>query len=253
MRIFSSPRRRTGSSSGRPSISSRTRARSWYAKCGVAGPTSASMSSFVGSRSMRGNLTTGASVGMYHDRPILPVLREIPHELVVQLREDLLPGAEDDREDHQVKVVEEVVLEEAVDEHRASVNDDVPVELVLELPDRVGEAAVEDGRVLPLGVLERARHHVLRHRVELLSEPLLVGPLGPGRGEALVSDPPEQQCIAVMELLEFVLVLALVRELERPVGVAVALLAAGSLHHAVDRHELGCDHPSHLALPSYWL
>src|SRR5438067_13127963 len=30
-------------------ISSRTRARSWYAKCGVAGPTSSSIASFVGS------------------------------------------------------------------------------------------------------------------------------------------------------------------------------------------------------------
>src|SRR5919204_5311011 len=37
-------------------ISSRTRARSWYAKCGVAGPTSSSIASFVGSAT-RGSLT----------------------------------------------------------------------------------------------------------------------------------------------------------------------------------------------------
>src|SRR5919197_5715667 len=34
-------------------ISSRTRARSWYAKCGVAGPTSSSIASFVGSATAR--------------------------------------------------------------------------------------------------------------------------------------------------------------------------------------------------------
>src|SRR5689334_24295587 len=38
----------TGSPSGRPEISSSTRARSWYAKWGAAGPTRASMSSLVG-------------------------------------------------------------------------------------------------------------------------------------------------------------------------------------------------------------
>ena len=43
-----------------PAISSRTRARSWYAKCGVAGPTSASMSSRVGS-AMRDSLTVDRS------------------------------------------------------------------------------------------------------------------------------------------------------------------------------------------------
>src|SRR5919198_4362284 len=43
-------------------ISSRTRARSWYAKCGVAGPTSSSIASFVGSAT-RGSLTRITRIG----------------------------------------------------------------------------------------------------------------------------------------------------------------------------------------------
>src|SRR5204863_7081305 len=45
--IFSSPYRRVELSGGRSLISSSTRARSWYAKCGVADPTSRSISSMV--------------------------------------------------------------------------------------------------------------------------------------------------------------------------------------------------------------
>src|SRR5207302_284032 len=46
--IFRSPYARTSSPSGSCSISSRMRARSWYAKCGVAGATRRSISSLVG-------------------------------------------------------------------------------------------------------------------------------------------------------------------------------------------------------------
>src|SRR5918992_806508 len=59
--ICSSAYLRTSLSSGSSSTSSRTRARIWYAKCGVAGPTRASTSATVGSRSMAGTLTAVGS------------------------------------------------------------------------------------------------------------------------------------------------------------------------------------------------
>ena len=61
--------------------------------------------------------------------------------LVARLAEEALARAEHDREDHQPKLVDEVVLDQRLHELHAAVHDDVAVHLLLELRDLLGEVA----------------------------------------------------------------------------------------------------------------
>ena len=73
--------------------------------------------------------------------------------------------------------------------------------------------------------------------------------IGPGAGEALVGDAPDQEHVALHRLVELELVAVVSAiELEAPTGV-LELFAARRLHHAVERHELGHHQLAHLALP----
>src|SRR5215204_1959262 len=195
-----------------------------------------------------------ACVVVNDDRAVLPLVGQVEDDLVVEVvREDALSDPEDDREDHQAQHIDEISLEQAVDQRVAAMGQDVPLDLALEARDVV--EAPQDRRVLPGRLLERRGDHVLRHRVEPLGEGgrgLVVSllPLGPRRREALVGDAAEQHHLGVVRLLRLDLVLALVRELERPRGVFVVLLAARRLHDAVHRNELGDDDPAHRSLLS---
>ncbi len=75
--------------------------------------------------------------------------------LVARAVEEAFAGAEDDREDHQAQLVDEVVLDEGLHEPRAAVDDDVAVSFLPQLPDLLHDVALQHGRVVPVGVLER--------------------------------------------------------------------------------------------------
>jgi hypothetical protein len=84
------------------------------------------------------------------------------------------------------------------------VDDDVAVLLLLQFRDLVDHVAGDHGRVGPLRVAQRRRHDVLLHGVELVGE--LPVALGPGRGEALVGAPAEQQRGGAHRLVQLELV-----------------------------------------------
>ena len=107
--------------------------------------------------------------------------------------------------------------------------------------------ASDDVGVVPFRVGERAGDDVLGHAVVLVGQGALVP--GPGAGEALVGPAADQQRRGAERLVELVLLAILAAvELEGPVAV-LEVLAAGGLHHAVERDELGHDDPSHLTPP----
>src|SRR5918995_2530196 len=70
--------------------------------------------------------------------------------------------------------------------------------------------------------------------------PCLLGHARPGRRETFVGNPPQQEGIACGELIELELLLFFARELERPARV---------FYDAIQRHELRCDHSSHVNPP----
>ena len=82
------------------------------------------------------------------------------------------------------------MLEQRLRQLDAAVDDDLTVDLLLELRDRVRDVALEDGGVIPLRLLQRRRDDVLGHVVELVGE--LAFPRRPRRGEAFVGDTFEQ-------------------------------------------------------------
>src|SRR5919107_3034976 len=154
------------------------------------------------------------------------------------LLEGLLARPEDHREDHQVDLVDEVALDQLLHQPVAPRHLQLAVELLLQLA-HLGRrvAAVEDRRVVPLGVLERRRDDELRHRVELVGELALA--LWPGAGEALIGSQPYQQTVGLPRLvqLELIPVVSAV-ELEGPTRVLESRLASRRLHDAVERYEL---------------
>jgi TrwC relaxase len=90
--------------------------------------------------------------------------------LVAGLAEEPLACPEDDRVDHQPQLVDEVVLDQRVQELEAGGDDDVPGYLLLQFRDRVHDVALEDRRVIPLGILESGGHDVLGLDVQPVCE-----------------------------------------------------------------------------------
>src|SRR5437868_12195287 len=70
------------------------------------------------------------------------------------LAEEALAGAEDDREYDQSQLVDQVVLDQRAPELIAGRDDDFSVQLLLQLRDRGHQIALEDRRVVPVGMFE---------------------------------------------------------------------------------------------------
>jgi hypothetical protein len=114
------------------------------------------------------------------------------------LGQQLLPPTADDRRDEQHVLVDEALVDQRLDERRAA-----PHEHVLPLAQRADpfdDVVGDDRRVVPVGVLQRRRHDVLGHRVERVGEEVARA-RGPGGGEALVGDPPEQHRVGLLQHL----------------------------------------------------
>ena len=73
-------------------------------------------------------------------------------------------------------------------------DDDLPVQLLLQPRDLGHHVALEDGRVVPLGIFERRRHDVLGHAVEPVRE--LATPRLPAQSEELVAPRPSSHASA---------------------------------------------------------
>jgi len=127
---------------------------------------------------------------------------------------------------------------------RAAVDQDVLAGLLLELGYPFGDVSLDEGRVDPLQRLFQGRgDDVLEVAVHPIGVALLVGGGRPGGGENFVGHPSQQEGVGRGRLVELVLphLVAPVRE--------VPLIRQLHLHHAVERHELRNDHPSHVKPP----
>src|SRR4051794_31979640 len=162
--------------------------------------------------------------------------------------EEPLARADDHRIDEQVEGIDEVVLDQRLGKLRAAVNEDVPLVPLLEAPYLLDDIAAENRRVRPLGILQRGRDDVLRHRVEVVGE--LALEIRPARGEPLVGDPPEQlrgggHRLVDLELIAF----RTAGEAVSPADPLERLRAARRLDNTIHRHVLGHDDPSHYRSP----
>src|SRR4051812_39224974 len=102
--------------------------------------------------------------------------------------EEPLALPEDGRKHHQPQLVDEVVVDQRLDEHRAAGDQNLAGYLLLEPYDFLGHITLEPRRVAPRKVLQRRRDDVLRHRVHLVGEADLVGHRRPRRRETLIGD-----------------------------------------------------------------
>jgi hypothetical protein len=169
--------------------------------------------------------------------------------LVGRVAEQPLPAAEDHREHHEAQLVDEPVLEQALDELGTAVDDDLAVGLVSQPRDRLGQVALEHRRVVPLRVLQGRGDDVLRHLVEPVRE--LAVARRPRLGEPLVGPAAEQQRVRGHRLVELELVpLVAASDLEGPAAVLEVLRPARILHDPVERDELGHNDLPHGSLLS---
>jgi len=113
-------------------------------------------------------------------------------------------------------------------------DDDLSVQSLLQLRDRGHDVALEDGRVVPGGILERRGHDVLGHAVQPVRE--LAAPGTPPRPEELVAPPAQQPGLGAERIVERDLVPrleVLAAELDEPAAQPEALLTVGVLDDSV--------------------
>ncbi len=97
----------------------------------------------------------------------------------------------------QVQIVDQAVGEHRPDQGAAAADVDVAIDPLLEAADRVRTIGAKDGRVVPLGGLQRAGDDVLGRLVhERRTGVLLGGPGGPRRGEFLKGAAAQQDRLA---------------------------------------------------------
>jgi transposase len=154
--------------------------------------------------------------------------------------------ADDCREDEQVHLVDQVVVEQPPDQGAAAVHLQLTSRLGLQLPDGGRDLTGEDGRVRPLRVGERGRRHVLGHRVQRFRDGVdaRICHCSPGAGEDLVGPSAEQERVSALVNLVKVRPGLVVPERRGPsaaVEPAAAVLVppADALHHSVDGDERG--------------
>src|SRR6185312_15798212 len=145
--------------------------------------------------------------------------------LLAGLTEDPLARSQYDWEDHQVQLVDQVVLEQGLRKLPTAVDVKVPAMLISQASDRVDRVAVEHGRVSPARRVRLRPDNVLWHVVEPVSEVALA--LRPRVGEAIVRHAAKQEGLGVQHFVVLKLVaLVASRELKRPAPVLEVLRPA---------------------------
>ena len=144
--------------------------------------------------------------------------RERELERRVALGEQPLAGAERERIDEQVELVDQAVGEHRSHQPGAAADVEVAVELLLQAPDRRRVVRSDDLRVAPRRLGQRARDDVLRCVVEeRRARVVLDRPRRPRRLEHLVRRAAEQDALgALRDLAEPQPHLGVEAELERP-------------------------------------
>ena len=189
------------------------------------------------------------------DRSTLPVVRQqhgtrregarLEQAQVVgvdPVAEQVLATAQDHREEDDPELIDQVAREQEVDQVGAAVGDEVAARLRLEPRDLLAGVAAKDGRVRPVGLLERLRDDVFRRAVDEVLQSARLGPGGPEGGPDVVRGPAEEERLRAERLLPVVVLELLVGHLHRPAVPPVpVLLEAGRLHDPVEGHELGDD------------
>ena len=156
--------------------------------------------------------------------------------------EQVLATAQDHREEDDPELIDQVAREQEVDQVGAAVGDEVAARLRLEPRDLLAGVAAKDGRVRPVGLLERLRDDVFRRAVDEVLQSARLGPGGPEGGPDVVRGPAEEERLRAERLLPVVVLELLVGHLHRPaVPPVTVLLEAGRLHDPVEGHELGDD------------
>ena len=164
--------------------------------------------------------------------------------------QDPLAAAERERIQRQVELVDEIVLEQHRHQLAAAIGHDVLARLGLERPDRLDDVVADDRRVAPDRLLKRARHDVLLRRVHEVAERIARRHRLEGSRMGLIGAPAQEEGIDVLHRLEEgdADVVVPVRDGPAAVGeapVAILVLAARGLHHAVEAHELVHDQLAH--------
>src|SRR5918993_4174556 len=176
-----------------------------------------------------------------------PRVDELQRLLIAPVLKQTLSAPHDYGMEHEPKFVEEAVLQQRPDQGRAAGYRDVLARLLLELGDLLGDVVTYQGRVLPLeGLLEGRRDHVLLDAVHPRGDRVLIRVLvWPERRPLLVEDAAHEHGVRLGHrrpdrLPHFVVEVREVPLLRR-------------LNHAVQRHELRDDYPSHVKPPSMGL
>src|SRR5205807_861318 len=151
------------------------------------------------------------------------------------VREETLPAAKRDWEDHEVELIHQVVLQERLDQPPAAVYLDLRPRLLLEVGYVGSNVALDESGVVPVRAAQGRRGHVLACAVQ---------GVGAGRcrarpicSEDLVGLPPEQHVERASHELGHLLAQAVIPVLHRPAAVGesaawVFLRTARRLHHA---------------------
>src|ERR1700733_13392785 len=120
-----------------------------------------------------------------------PGVKEADGPLVGGLTEEALARPEYDGVDHQAYPVDQVVFHQGAHELAAGVDDDFPVQLLLQLRDLVHHLALEDRRVVPAGCRESGGDDVFGQAVQPVRP--LATPACPPGCEVLVAPPAQPQ------------------------------------------------------------
>src|SRR5262249_2685889 len=94
--------------------------------------------------------------------------------------EEALPAAEEDREDHQVVAIDQLVVHQGLEHIGAAVNLELGSVLLLEALDLRNDVALDEVRRPPVGALERGGDDVLGGPVQWASALFVAGvrPIG---------------------------------------------------------------------------
>src|SRR5262249_6249948 len=132
----------------------------------------------------------------------------------------------------------------------AGVDDNVPVHPLLQLRDIVHHVALQDRRVVPIGIFEGRGHDVLGQAVQPVRP--LTTPGCPPRCEPLVAASTQQQRLGAQRLVVSDLgprFAVSVPNLAEPAAAPEALLTSRVLDDSVERDVLADDDLSHFGAP----
>ncbi len=170
------------------------------------------------------------------------------------LAEQALTRADDHRKLPDAQRVDEIVLEQGLEQLAAAMHLDFSAIQGLELCNRVGDIAIQQGGVVPTDFVERARRHVFRPGVECCRDLVCgVGLIGPVAREDLIGLAAEEEGTGAVDPVGHHRAEFLVGKGNHPAAVleatfTVLVRTAGRLHDTVKRQKCACYQLSHVVI-----